>query len=120
MEAMLLFNIGDAEMTIGELTLRGRYLKTNVSYNVKKMVESGYIAYKRSVHDRRLIYVRLTVEGRALHRQLITIFQRHTDKLRDTAIKQTDLEEVAVTMRRLEEFWLRADICTPRPGVSAA
>ena len=34
----MLFNIGDAEMTVGELTLRGCYLGSNVSYNVRKMV----------------------------------------------------------------------------------
>src|SRR5467141_1087633 len=63
-QAMMLFNIGDAEMTIGELTLRGCYLGSNVSYNVKKMTENGYIALERSVHDRRSIRVRLTDKGR--------------------------------------------------------
>src|SRR5262249_47986932 len=29
-QAMMLFNIGDAEMTVGELTLRGCYLGSNV------------------------------------------------------------------------------------------
>ena len=52
-QGMMLFNIGDAEMTVGELTLRGCYLGSNVSYNVKKMVENGYIVQARSVHDRR-------------------------------------------------------------------
>jgi DNA-binding MarR family transcriptional regulator len=49
---MMLFNIGDAEMTVGELTLRGCYLGSNVSYNVKKMVENEYLVHERSVHDR--------------------------------------------------------------------
>ena len=53
-QAMMLFNIGDAEMTVGELTLRGCYLGSNVSYNVKKMVENEYLAHERSVHDRRV------------------------------------------------------------------
>jgi DNA-binding MarR family transcriptional regulator len=63
-QGMMLFNIGDAEMTIGELTLRGCYLGSNVSYNVKKMVENGYLAQERSVLDRRSIHVRLTRKGR--------------------------------------------------------
>ena len=54
-QGMMLFNIGDAEMTVGELTLRGCYLGSNVSYNVKKMVENGYLAQQRSLHDRRSI-----------------------------------------------------------------
>src|SRR5881398_3680900 len=59
-QGMMLFNIGDAEMTVGELTLRGCYLGSNVSYNVKKMVENGYLVQERSVHDRRSIHVKLS------------------------------------------------------------
>src|SRR4030088_1737399 len=70
-QAMMLFNIGDAEMTVGELTLRGCYLGANVSYNVKKMVEAGHLGQKRSVLDRRSIHVRLTEKGRALRDRLI-------------------------------------------------
>ncbi len=66
-QAMILYNIGDLEMTVGELTLRGCYLGSNVSYNVKKMLENGYIAQERSPHDRRSVRVRLTEKGLALH-----------------------------------------------------
>src|SRR5499433_1281719 len=59
-QAMMLFSIGDSEMTVGELTLRGCYLGSNVSYNVKKMVENGYLAQQRSLHDRRSVHVHLT------------------------------------------------------------
>ena len=58
-QAMILFNIGDLEMTVGELTLRGCYLGSNVSYNVKKMVENNYLVQERSAHDRRSVRVRL-------------------------------------------------------------
>jgi DNA-binding MarR family transcriptional regulator len=69
-QGLMLFNIGDAEMAVGELTLRGCYLGSNVSYNVKKMVENGYIVQERSVHDRRSTYVRLTDRGRDLRDRL--------------------------------------------------
>ena len=62
-QAMILFNIGDSEMTVGELTLRGCYLGSNVSYNVKKMVENEYLAHERSVHDQRAIHIRWTEKG---------------------------------------------------------
>ncbi len=65
-QALMLFNIGDAEMSVGELTLRGCYLGSNVSYNVKKLVENGYIAQERSVHDRRSVHIKLTNKGRKL------------------------------------------------------
>src|SRR6266705_515816 len=69
-QGMMLFNIGDAEMTVGELTLRGCYLGSNVSYNVKKMVENGYLSQQRSPQYRRLIHVQLSEKGRALRDQL--------------------------------------------------
>ena len=40
-QALLLYNIGDAELTAGELTSRGYYLGSNVSYNLKKLVDAG-------------------------------------------------------------------------------
>src|SRR4051794_7593745 len=65
-QALMLFNIGDAEMTVGELTLRGCYLGSNVSYNLKKLVENGYVEQARSPHDRRSVHVRLTAKGSGL------------------------------------------------------
>ncbi len=62
-QALLLFNIGDAEMTAGELRTRGHYLGSNVSYNLKKLVEAGYISHQRSRLDRRSVRVRLTDKG---------------------------------------------------------
>src|ERR1700731_2933924 len=62
-QGMMLFSIGDSEMTVGELTLRGCYLGSHVSSNVKKMVENGYLTQQRSLHDRRSIHVSLTEKG---------------------------------------------------------
>ncbi|HAW45624.1 MAG TPA: MarR family transcriptional regulator, partial [Roseovarius sp.] len=36
-QALLLFNIGDHEVTAGELKSRGYYQGSNVSYNLKKL-----------------------------------------------------------------------------------
>src|ERR1700730_5178225 len=65
-QALLLFNMGEGDISVGELTSRGYYLGSNVSYNVKKLSESGYLVYERSVHDRRSVRVRLTSKGRTL------------------------------------------------------
>jgi DNA-binding MarR family transcriptional regulator len=119
-QGMMLFNIGDAEMTVGELTLRGCYLGSNVSYNVKKMVENDYLVQERSVHDRRSIHVRLTEKGRALRDRLSTMHRRHIDMLAQTALTGEDLQSVIVTLRRLERFWIRAGDIVQRPGQFAA
>src|SRR5947209_5392802 len=119
-QGLMLFNIGDAEMTVGELTLRGCYLGSNVSYNVKKMVENGYLEQERSVHDRRSIHVRLTEKGRKLRDRLSEMHQRHVEMLGQTAISENDLQGVTTTLRRLERFWIRAGDLVQRPGLYAA
>ena len=119
-QAMMLFNIGDAEMTVGELTLRGCYLGSNVSYNVKKMVENGYLAHERSVHDRRSIHVRLTEKGIKLRDNLTTMHRRHAEMLSQATIGADDLQGAAVTLRRLERFWIRAADLVQRPPQFAA
>ena len=106
-QAMMLFNMGDTEISVGELTSRGYYLGSNVSYNVKKLSESGYLINERSVHDRRSIRVRLTPKGRTLRDQLSIMLNRHIDILAQTPIRDTDLKGATATLQQLERFWMR-------------
>jgi DNA-binding MarR family transcriptional regulator len=106
-QGLILFNIGDAEMTIGELTLRGCYLGSNVSYNLKKMVENGYLVQERSEYDRRSTIVRLTEKGTKLRDRLQSMHQRHAKMLEQAAIADENLHAAAVTLGRLENFWTR-------------
>ena len=106
-QGMMLFSIGDAEMTVGELTLRGCYLGSNVSYNVKKMVENGYLVQERSLHDRRSIHVHLSEKGCELRDSLTAMHQRHLEILSQAEFTAEDLQAVSVTLRRLEQFWIR-------------
>ena len=66
-QALLLYNIGDKELTASELRTRGYYLGSNVSYNVKKLVEMGYLHHARSRVDRRSVRISLTDKGRQVH-----------------------------------------------------
>ena len=106
----MLFNMGDAEISVGELTMRGYYLGSNVSYNVKKLSESGYLVAERSMHDRRSIRVRLTPKGRTLRDRLSIMLNRHIEMLGQTQITDTDLQRAAATLQQLERFWMRPDI----------
>src|SRR6201996_4646549 len=99
-QALMLFNIGGAEMTVGELTLRGCYLGSNVSYNVKKMVENGYLVPERSTHDRRSVRVRLSQKGLDLCAKLDEMHQRHIATLGETAVDEKALEDSGATLRR--------------------
>jgi DNA-binding MarR family transcriptional regulator len=119
-QGMMLFNIGDAEMTVGELTLRGCYLGSNVSYNLRKLVENGYLIQERSVHDRRTFHVRLTDKGRDLRDRLSAMHKRHVEMLAQTTVTDTDLQGVVVMLHRLERFWIRASDISQQPGRFAA
>ena len=107
-QGLILYNIGDAEMTVGELTLRGCYLGSNVSYNVKKMVENDYLVQERSEHDRRTIHVRLSEKGKKLRDELSKMHERHLVMLKETSLKPEDLQAADVALKRLERFWPRA------------
>ena len=74
-QALLLFNVGDAELTAGELKSRGHYQGSNVSYNLKKLIECGYIAQERSPHDRRSVRIKLSERGLELQRKLDAVEQ---------------------------------------------
>jgi DNA-binding MarR family transcriptional regulator len=119
-QGMMLFNIGEAEMTVGELTLRGCYLGSNVSYNVKKLVENGYLTQQRSLHDRRSIHVRLTEKGIRLRDCLSDMVRRHSELLSQAAVSAEDLQGAGATLRRLERFWIRAGDFVQRPPQFAA
>jgi len=107
-QGMILYNIGEAEMTVGELTLRGCYLGSNVSYNVKKMLENGYIVQERSSHDRRSVRVRLSDKGLALHAKISKMHERHIAALMQGVVQNDDLVSAHKTLRRLERFWIHA------------
>ena len=102
-------------MTVGELTLRGCYLGSNVSYNVKKMVGNKYLAHERSVDDRRTIHVRLTEKGIKLRDSLTVMHRRHAEMLSRAAPSADDLQATSVTLRRLERFWIGATDLVQRP-----
>ena len=118
-QALILFNIGEAEMTVGELTLRGCYLGSNVTYNVKKMSQHGYLEQRRSVHDRRSVHVRLTEKGKKLRDSLMAMHQRHTTLLPQTVLSADDLRAIEVTLRNLERFWSRKGGLMERPQRAA-
>ena len=106
-QALLLFNVGDQELTAGELRTRGHYLGSNVSYNLKKLVEAGYIHHERSEADRRSVLVRLTPKGEAVRDMLKNLFERHLGSLEAVGnVGGADLEGLNVTLKRLERFWI--------------
>ncbi len=107
-QSLILFNIGEDELTVGELTHRGYYLGTNVTYNLKKLVETGYVSQERSPRDRRSVRVKLSEKGLELVRNLHAVFERHAEALDKGALSSEDLSGVNGILRTLERFWTSA------------
>lgn len=105
-QALLLFNIGDNEVTAGELKTRGYYQGSNVSYNLKKLVEMGYMHHQRCEIDRRSVRVRLTPRGREIRDIVSALFSRHADGLEGkNVISSEGIEDISTSLKRVERYW---------------
>ncbi|MEX0317008.1 MULTISPECIES: MarR family winged helix-turn-helix transcriptional regulator [unclassified Ruegeria] len=105
-QALLLFNIGDNEVTAGELKSRGYYQGSNVSYNLKKLVEMGYMHHQRCEIDRRSVRVRLTQRGREIRDIVADLFSRHAEGLQAKGVLGAEgIEEITSALRRVERYW---------------
>ncbi|MES2667516.1 MAG: winged helix DNA-binding protein [Pseudomonadota bacterium] len=105
-QALLLFNIGENEVTAGELKSRGYYQGSNVSYNLKKLVDLGYMHHQRSEIDRRSVRVRLTEKGRRVRGMLCDLFARHAEGMeKRQLIDANGMDEINGSLKRMERFW---------------
>ncbi len=105
-QALLLYNIGTSELTAGELKTRGYYLGSNVSYNLKKLVDMGYIHYKRSETDKRSVRVSLTDRGLEASKVVQNLYHRQLGSLEKVGeVDNDDLQRLNRSLVRLERFW---------------
>ncbi|ATX67898.1 MarR family winged helix-turn-helix transcriptional regulator [Roseinatronobacter bogoriensis] len=105
-QALLLFNIGDNEVTAGELKSRGYYQGSNVTYNLKKLVELGYMHHQRCAVDKRSVRVRLTPQGQEVRDKLADMFSQHARKMQqDEIVDYSTLDTVARSLKKLERYW---------------
>ncbi|OIQ24918.1 MAG: MarR family transcriptional regulator [Alphaproteobacteria bacterium MedPE-SWcel] len=105
-QALLLFNIGDNEVTAGELKTRGYYQGSNVSYNLKKLVEMGYMHHQRCEIDRRSVRVRLTPRGREIRDIVTSLFSRHAEGLETKGVISAEgIEDITGSLKRMERYW---------------
>lgn len=105
-QALLLFNIGDAELTAGELRTRGYYLGSNVSYNLKKLVDLGFVSHQRSRMDRRSVRVSLTDKGQEIAKIVGDLYQRHLLSIEKVGgLGSDEFVTLNKSLQRLERFW---------------
>ena len=103
-QTLILYNINQDRMTISELTSRGYYLGSNVSYNIKKLVENNYLLQEKSPHDKRAVRIKLSDKGLALCTKLDAFLGASVAGLNDAGVKETDLAEMTKNLRKIERF----------------
>ncbi|MHA1566959.1 MAG: MarR family winged helix-turn-helix transcriptional regulator [Alphaproteobacteria bacterium] len=104
-QAVLLTNVKDAEVSIRELVDRGYYIGSNVTYNVRHLVQCGYVLQSRSERDRRSVKIKLTESGLEVCKLLGEMEQRHADAMGDTGRQLSEVETARNTLRALERVW---------------
>jgi DNA-binding MarR family transcriptional regulator len=105
-QALLLFNVGENEVTAGELKSRGYYQGSNVSYNLKKLVDMGYMHHQRCEIDRRSVRVKLTEKGNHVRKTVADLFSRHADGLQNKGVISSEgIEDINTALRRVERYW---------------
>lgn len=106
-QALMMFNIGSAELTAGELRSRGYYLGSNVSYNLKKLVEAGYIFQERSRADRRSVRIRLSPKGEEVAEVIDELYDRHLKSIEKVGgLGGDEFAALNSALARLERFWV--------------
>lgn len=104
-QGLILSNIGTEELTVGELTARGYYQGSNVSYNVKKLVETGYLVQERSSHDKRMIRVKLSDKGLDLVERIDQLYRRNAEDIEKGIASNEQLGELNHVLTRIERYW---------------
>ena len=105
-QVLIIYNIGDQQLCAGELRTRGYYLGTNVTYNLKKLVETGLLENQRSSIDRRLVRIKLTTKGREVYEIVEGLCQKHARTLEQAGgINADEFATLNKLLHRLERFW---------------
>jgi DNA-binding MarR family transcriptional regulator len=114
-QVLILSNIAEEQLTVSELTARGYYLGSNVSYNLKKLVDHGYLRQERSAHDRRMTRIRLSPKGLALIEKIHRLYQKNADDLESGVVSREQLQQVNATLTAIERYWSSLISFSPTP-----
>lgn len=104
-QALLLYNIGEAEVVIRDLKDRGYYHGSNVSYNIKKLTEFGYLTQERCAHDRRSVRLRLTDKGMNLCKAVGDLQAHLAAQVGSDEVVRAELDAAGTHLLRLERTW---------------
>jgi len=105
-QALLIYNLGENEIMVGELKTRGFYLGTNVSYNLKKLVQLGYVRQVQATHDKRATRVSLTTKGHKVRQIVEILYNNNIRKILATCpLEYEEIRKAEEVLRIWDQFW---------------
>jgi DNA-binding MarR family transcriptional regulator len=104
-QAMMLANIGEEEISVRDLIERGYYLGSNASYNLKNLVDGGYVDRQASERDRRAARLKVSAKGKTILDALTKLNTQTTEPLLKQEAEAHELEATYRMLRRLEHRW---------------
>ncbi len=107
-QVMMLANIGLEEISVRDLIERGYYLGSNASYNLKQLVDGGYVTRQAAARDKRLARLKLSDRGRKVLDQLHKLDTSLADPMLRGGATTEDFESCYRLLRKLERRWTDA------------
>ena len=104
-QVMMMSNIGTEEISVRDLIERGYYLGSNASYNLKQLVECGYVDRQASARDKRSARLKLSAKGHAALAKLTALESQWSEPLLKQASDFADADTTVKLLRRLERRW---------------
>lgn len=104
-QALLLVNVGEGEIAVRDLVERGYYLGSNVSYNIRKLTELGYLKQKPTKHDRRSLTVIPTDKAKKAIAAVRAGEEAHAKDFEEALSGHSDIASVRESLKRLEIVW---------------
>ena len=103
-QIMMLSNIGNEDISVRDLIERGYYLGSNASYNLKQLVDGGYVERRTSKRDRRSAHLSITKKGKDVLDKLVELELKWAEPILGLNSEEA-LKLTRDTLRRLERCW---------------
>ena len=104
-QALLLVNVGENEIAVRDLVERAYYLGSNVSYNIRKLTELGYLQQKPTKHDRRSVTVIPTEKAKRAIQAVRDGEVAYAERYGTALAGLSDIETIGEVLKRLEFIW---------------
>lgn len=108
-QVIMIYNISEQEVSVGELVSRGLYHGSNVSYNLKKLIQTGYVIQKPSEHDKRSLHIKLSQKGLEIFKSLDICFEAQAKKFENIFPNQKTIGGLYKNLKLLESFWVNSE-----------